>query len=311
MVPVDMTPSESSADRPIPSPLPEIEPLRQIFERAPVMLYQWVLSPEGEARFTAVSPGCEAIYGRTAAQLLIDIRFSMSVIHPEDIAAFEAQVAASAQELVPFFWEGRVELADRVRWLRAQSFPTRLPDGGTRWEGVILDITAERESERARQAGEVERELLLVRLQEQNQLLRRQAEALQELATPIMPLARGVIALPLIGNIDPARAQQLLEVLLEGAARQRAHLALVDITGVRSLDRFGAEALVRAAQALRMLGATMLLTGMRPATAQALVQLEVELTGLRVFGSFQEGVAFALGAEAGPRVGGDQARRTK
>lgn len=214
------------------------------------------------------------------------------------MASFQAKVVDSAQHLVPFLWQGRVQLPDRVRWLRAHSFPTRLSDGGTRWEGVILDITAERESEIARQAGEIERDRLLARLLEQNQLLQRQAEVLQELATPIIPLASGVIALPLIGSIDPPRAQQLLAVLLAGAARHHAHLALVDITGVRSLDRFGAEVLVRAAQALRLLGARMVVTGMRPAIAQALVHLDVELTGLQVFGSFQEGVAFALGAAA-------------
>ena len=104
-----------------------------------------------------------------------------------------------------------------------------------------------------------------------------------------------LVALPLIGDIDPTRAQQVLEVLLAGVQRHRAHIALVDITGVRALDRFGAEALVRAGQALRLLGATMVLTGMRPASAQTLVALDVELAGLRVLGSFQEGVAFALG----------------
>lgn len=289
-----MTSSASSEDLATRSPSQELEQLRLIFDHAPVMLYQWILSSSGEAKFTAVSRGCEAIYGRTPEEMLADIRYSMSVVHPEDMQDFQDAVARSAQHLVPFFWEGRVQLPDRIRWLRAHSFPTRLADGGTRWEGVILNITSERESEMARQAGEIERERLLARLQEQNQLLRQQAEVLQELATPIIPLATGVIALPLIGDIDPARSQQVLEALLAGATRQRAHLAIVDITGVHSLDRFGAEALVRASQALRLLGTTMLLTGMRPAIAQTLVTLDVELSGLRLLGSFQEGVAFAL-----------------
>ena len=276
--------------------LDELARMRQIFDRAPVMLYQWVLDLNGEARFTAVSHGCQEIYGITPSQMLADIRYSMSVVHPEDMPAFQAAVLVSAQQLVPFLWEGRVQLPGGTRWLRAHSFPTRLADGATRWEGVILDISEQHASEVARQASEQERERLLRRLQEQNETLRRQAMAMQELATPIIPLAAGVIALPLIGDIDPPRAHQLLEVLLAGASQQRAHIALVDITGVRALDRFGAESLVRAGQALRLLGTTMVLTGMRPALACTLVELDSALSGLHVLGSFQEGVAFALAA---------------
>jgi PAS domain-containing protein len=59
---------------PLPSQSSELEQLRQIFDRAPVMLYQWTLSPDGEARFTAVSRGCEQIYGIPPEQMLADIR---------------------------------------------------------------------------------------------------------------------------------------------------------------------------------------------------------------------------------------------
>ncbi len=258
------------------------------------MLYQWTLSTTGEARFTAVSPGCEQIYGISPERMLADIRYSMSVVHPDDLPAFEAAVADSAQRLVPFAWEGRIRLPNRTRWLRARSVPTRLPDGSTRWEGVILDISEQQASEAARQASEAERERLLVRLREQNEVLLRQTEALRELATPIIPLGPGVFAVPLIGEIDPPRARQLLEVLLAGVVQHHARVAIIDITGVRRLDGVGAEALIRAAQAIGLLGATAVLTGLSPAIAQALVQLGVDLHGLRTLGTFQEGVAFAL-----------------
>jgi rsbT co-antagonist protein RsbR len=268
--------------------------MRLIFDRAPVMLFQWILTVDGEARFTAVSPGCEQIYGVPPEQMLADMRYSQGVVHPEDVDAFQAAVVESAQRLTPFVWEGRICPPEGTRWLRARSFPTRLPDGGTRWEGVILDISEQHASEVARQASEVERERLLVRMREQNELLLRQTEALRELATPIIPLGPGVVAVPLIGEIDPARARQLLEVLLVGVTQHQARVAIIDITGVRALDSVGAEALVRAAQAIRLLGATAVLTGLSPAIAQALVQLGVELHGLRTLGTFQEGVAFAL-----------------
>jgi anti-anti-sigma factor len=273
----------------------ELGLLRSIVDCVPVMLYQWTLSATGEARFTFVSKGCEQIYGLTPAQLLADIRYSLEVIHLDDVPGFQAAVAASARDLTPFRWEGRIVLANGkvTKWLHARSFPTREADGSTRWEGVIVDATDEHDADAARRSAELERERLLGQLQTQNELLRRQAEALRELATPIVPIAGDVIALPLVGDIDPERANQILQSLLEGVATRRARVAIIDITGVRSLDTFGAEALIRAAQALNLLGATAILTGIRPAIAQTLVDLGVDLTGIHTRSSLQDGIAFA------------------
>lgn len=273
----------------------ELGLLRAIVDCVPVMLYQWTLSATGEASFTFVSKGCQQIYGLTPAQLLADIRYSLEVIHPEDLPGFQAAVAASAGDLTPFRWEGRIILAEggNIKWLHARSFPTREADGSTRWEGVILDATDEHDADDARRAAERERERLLAQLQAQNETLRRQAEALRELATPIVPIAGDVIALPLVGDIDPERADQILHGLLNGVATRRARVAIIDITGVRSLDTFGAAALIRAAQALRLLGATAILTGIRPAIAQTLVALGVDLSQIYTRSSLQDGIAFA------------------
>lgn len=274
----------------------ELAILRSIVDAVPVMLYQWTLSPAGEARFTFVSKGCEEIYGLTAEKLLADIRYSMEVVHPDDMASFQAAVTSSARELQPFRWVGRVVLPrDRIKWLRAQSFPTRLLDGTTRWEGVMLDITEQQQAELGRDAAERERSALIEKLRQQNETLHRQAEAMRELATPIIPLASDVIALPLVGDIDPLRAQQILEALLGGASRHRARVAIIDITGVRTLDTYGAETLVRAAQGLRLLGSTAVVTGLRPAIAQTLVSMGVDFGSLLTRSTFQDGIVFALG----------------
>lgn len=274
----------------------ELAILRSVVDAAPVMLYQWTLSPTGEARFTFVSKGCEEIYGLTAERLLADIRYSMEVVHPDDMASFQEAVTSSARELWPFHWVGRVVLPEGViRWLRAQSFPTRLPDGTTRWEGVILDITEQQQAALGRDTAERERSALIEKLREQNETLHRQAEAMRELATPIIPLASDVIALPLVGDIDPLRAQQILEALLGGASHHRARVAIIDITGVRTIDTYGAETLIRAAQGLRLLGTTAIVTGLRPAIAQTLVSLGVDFGSLLTRSTFQDGIVFALG----------------
>jgi rsbT co-antagonist protein RsbR len=267
--------------------------LRAIVDCVPVMLYQWILTAAGEARFTFVSKGSELIYGLTPEQMMSDIRYSLEVVHPDDMPGFQRAVGVSAQDLTPFHWEGRVIIPSGTKHLRARSFPTRLADGATRWEGIILDVTDQHLADEARRASERERERQAAQLLEQNETLRRQAEALRELATPIIPLASDVIALPLIGDIDPERAQQILEGLLNGVTAHRARVAIIDITGVRSLDTFGAQTLIGAAQALRLLGATAVLTGIRPTIAQTLVDLGIDLGGLHTRASLQDGIAFA------------------
>lgn len=191
----------------------------------------------------------------------------------------------------------RPEVADVFRAhgavYRAHPTHARRWLGGSRG-GVILDITEQQQAEQARSQAERERSTLIERLCEQNERLQRQAEAMRELAAPIIPLAGDVIALPLIGDIDPPRAQQIVEALLGGVSRHRARVAILDITGVRTLDTYGAEALVRTAQALRLLGATAVLTGLRPAIAQTLVSLGVDFGTMRTRSTFQDGIIFAL-----------------
>lgn len=285
----------------------ELATLRAIVHAAPVMLYQWSLSPTGEARFAFVSQGCQAIYGLSPEQMLSDVRYSMEVIHRDDMPGFQAAVLQSASTLAPFAWVGRIMLGEgRIKWIRAQSFPTRLADGSTQWEGVIVDVTEQQQAEQARSDAERERSALIAKLSEQNVTLLRQAEAMAELSTPIIPLASDVIALPLVGNIDPQRATQILETLLHGANSHRARICIIDVTGVRDLDGYGAETLVRAAQGLRLLGATAVLTGLRPAVAQTLVKLGVDFGSLLTRSTFQDGIVFALGQHPGSTRRGDR-----
>lgn len=140
----------------------------------------------------------------------------------------------------------------------------------------------------ALRAAEREREAL------QHELIEAQQAALRELGTPLFPVAEGVVVMPLIGAIDSNRAQQILEGLLEGVARQRAAMAIIDITGVKVVDTQVAGALLRAAQAVRLLGAEVVLTGISPEVAQTLVQIGADMSALTTRGSLQSGMAYAL-----------------
>lgn len=133
------------------------------------------------------------------------------------------------------------------------------------------------------------------RISLQDQIIEAQRAALRDLSTPLMPLADHVVAMPLIGSVDPARAAQLIEVLLQAVEEHSAHTVLLDVTGVPSIDGQVADALVRAAKAVSLLGAQLVLTGIRPEVAQTLVRLEVDLRGLITRSSLEQGIAYALG----------------
>jgi anti-anti-sigma regulatory factor len=120
-------------------------------------------------------------------------------------------------------------------------------------------------------------------------------DRLRELSTPLMPISDDVVAMPLVGAIDTWRAQQIMEELLQGIAHHHAQIAIVDITGVAVVDQHVAHALVRTAQAAQLLGAQVVLTGIRPDVAQTLVTLGVDLGSLVTRPNLQSGIAYALG----------------
>jgi rsbT co-antagonist protein RsbR len=132
------------------------------------------------------------------------------------------------------------------------------------------------------------------RLELQQRVIAAQRAAIHELSTPLLPLSKGVVALPIIGSVDTARAQQVMETLLEGIAEHKAQIAIVDITGVKVVDTQVAKALISTAQAVRLLGAQVVITGIQPRIAQTLVQLGVELTGIVTRSTLEDGIAYAL-----------------
>jgi anti-anti-sigma factor len=135
---------------------------------------------------------------------------------------------------------------------------------------------------------EAEREAL------QQQVIDAQRSALRELSTPLIPITDDVVIMPLIGTIDSGRAQQVMETLLEGVAQHQARLVILDITGVSVVDTQVAQAFIQAAQAVRLLGAQVMLTGIQPQIAQTLVHLGVDLSGIQTQGNLQEGIRAAL-----------------
>jgi anti-anti-sigma regulatory factor len=103
------------------------------------------------------------------------------------------------------------------------------------------------------------------------------ASTIRELGCPLIPLLPGVLMVPLVGAIDEQRAQQIIERVLAGVSQEQANRVLLDITGVPLVDTYVAAALMRMAQAVRLLGARVILVGVRPEIAQSIIGLNVDL----------------------------------
>jgi anti-anti-sigma factor len=119
--------------------------------------------------------------------------------------------------------------------------------------------------------------------------------ALRDVSSPLCPLTSDVLLMPLVGAIDNDRAKLIMNTLLQGVAANRARIVILDITGVPEMDAQVAAALLRSAQAVRMLGAQLVLTGISTQMAQALVHLGVDLSALITRGSLQGGITYAFG----------------
>lgn len=109
----------------------------------------------------------------------------------------------------------------------------------------------------------------------------RAALALRELATPIIVVWKGVLALPVIGAVDTERSADMMETLLQRVVSDQATHVVIDITGVSVLDTRTADHFIRMAKAVRLLGASCFLTGISPAVAQTMAQLNVDTFSIR------------------------------
>ncbi|MBV8357875.1 MAG: STAS domain-containing protein [Deltaproteobacteria bacterium] len=125
-------------------------------------------------------------------------------------------------------------------------------------------------------------------------LISRQQEEMLELSTPVVKLWEGILALPIIGTLDSARTQIVMESLLQKIVDTGSEIAIIDITGVPMVDTMTAQHLLKTAAALRMMGADCIISGIRPQIAQTIVHLGVDLQGVTTKATLADALALAL-----------------
>jgi rsbT co-antagonist protein RsbR len=251
--------------------------LLAVVEHSPSVIFV----KDAEGRYLFINRRFEQEMGASRDQVLG--RTDHDVFPSEESAELRATDREALASERPVEVEEHVTTLAGPRVYLSIKFPLRDAGGAvTGVCGISTDLTDRRRAEEERAA-----------LQEQ--MIAAQRAALHELSTPLVPIAEGVIAMPLVGMIDGARGRQILESLLEGIGRLRAHTAILDITGVRVIDTHVANGLMGAARAARLLGARVVLTGISPNVAQTLVQLDVDLAGITTLSTLQSGIAYALG----------------
>ncbi|KPL90639.1 PAS domain S-box protein [Herpetosiphon geysericola] len=386
--------------------------LQRIIQNVPGMVYQFLLEPDHTMHFPFVSTGSRDIYGLEPEAIMRDASIVTEAVNPSDRVRFQEAIMESARTLEPWRWEGRVYIDGRENWLQGASRPTRLINGAILWDGLLLNITEQKQAEAllgrfdtilsstndivaiADLAGKMQylnpaaRRLLAIEptdpvdqltwhdlhpakaeqqwlaktlqhaqvhgswmgehelkpahgqrlpvmyqmlchydvdqqpsffsiiahdISDQKQaeaerqrlheeIIRTQQQALIELSTPLIPIADTVVLLPLVGSVDTARAQQFMETLLEGVHINKAQIAIVDVTGVPVMDTQVAGLLIRAANSVQLLGARVIITGIRPELAQTLVTLGIDFRSIMTHSSLQQGITYAINVTRGQQL---------
>jgi rsbT co-antagonist protein RsbR len=125
---------------------------------------------------------------------------------------------------------------------------------------------------------------------ERERVIRQQQDAIRELSTPVLPVRERLLILPIIGVLDGERARQLTVQLLSGIRTHRAKVVVIDITGAPDVDEVVANHLVQTVDASRLMGASVIITGLSPEIAQTLVTIGVDLSKMNTIGDLQGGL---------------------
>lgn len=263
----------------------DLHTLRQIREGVDSIAEGFALY-DAEDRLVYCNPRYRQIYA-DSADLMVPGRTFAEIIrmgaergqYPEAEGRVEEWVAERLRR--HYSLEPVEQQVSGGRWL--QIIERRTRSGGI--VGVRVDITALKQAEQIRRQSEVQAEVI-----------RAQEALLAELSSPLLQISERAVLMPLVGAIDTHRASRIIASLLSGVSGQRVTVAILDITGVSIVDTQVAHTFIQAARAVELLGARLVLTGIRPDVAQTIVALGVDLGTIITRADLQEGIRYALTA---------------
>ena len=143
-----------------------------------------------------------------------------------------------------------------------------------------------------------------VYIESRQDIIIRQNEEINEISTPVIQVWDGILAMPIIGTLDSARTQIVMESLLEAIIRTESSVAILDISGVPAVDSLTAQHLIKTVSATRLMGAECIISGIRPETAQTIVQLGIDLTGVITKSTLASALKQGIRLSSNPRPHG-------
>ncbi len=254
-----------------------------LVDMLPALVWHGPVAPDGKSyRLSQMNDYLFRVSGYTPQEWFATPGFWSSRIHPDDRqATLDAaqSLMRDGGELVPY----RFRIHDgRYLWLQSSIRIERDAHGHpVRMYGLTLDVT------RYKQAEEE-----LARL---NRELAQKVEHILELSAPLLPIGEGSLVLPLIGTLDPGRTQHALGQLLDRVVMLRARRVIIDLTGVAQADAQSVAALLRATQALRLLGAQPCFCGIRAEIALALRDHHQALAAISTYATLQAALRATFG----------------
>lgn len=256
--------------------------------------------------FKMISPSFERVLAYPCEELLA--RPFLEFIHPDDHAATLAEVDKLNGGALVLNFQNRYRCkSGSYRWLEW----TAKPDG----QGLMF-CTARDITEKIRLEQELSTSIMQLRttasaLEENNRqlanqlaLIDRQREVIRNLETPIIQVWDRVLTVPMMGVVDSGRAARVMDDLLAAVMRHQARFAILDLTGVEIVDTATAAHLLGLINAVRLLGAEGIITGIRPNVAHTVVSLGLDLSSIIAKANLREGLAFAI-----RRMGTDEPRQ--
>lgn len=156
---------------------------------------------------------------------------------------------------------------------------------------MVMDLRAMAESNQQKEAQLVAQQ---AELTAQLQTIQDQNEAIRELSTPVMEVWDDILVLPIVGTVDTRRSLDIMNALLEHLVAGHARCVIIDITGVEVVDTKTADYLLKVTRAARLLGTRCVLTGIRPAVAQTLVEIGADITEVATLRNLKEGLKDCL-----------------
>jgi PAS domain S-box-containing protein len=208
----------------------------------------------------------------------------------DEVVGRHASVFYTEQDQRAGTLERELETAVRVGRVETEGWRVR-KDGSQFWCNMIMSPIRDALGDLI---GFVRVGRDLTEQREQARLLQRQRDEILELSTPVIQVWDNVLVLPVIGTLDSVRAARLTESLLDRISQIQAEVVILDISGVPAIDTDVAQHLLRTVEAARLMGATSVLSGVRPETAQAIVHLGIDLGTLRSRNSLRDALQLAL-----------------